>query len=84
VNVDCVRLRRLKDAVKSVEQLEESIKSLRQWLSDMYERFISPVVYQRADTDEIQRHLGEQEVSGDVNTNISDVIWLGVGNSPQF
>jgi len=23
-------------------------------------------------------------VSGDVNTNISDVIWLGVGNSPQF
>jgi len=74
VNVDCVRLRRLKDAVKSVEQLEESVKSLRQWLLDMDERLMSPVVYQRADSNEIQRHLGEQEASIDVIIYLHDLV----------
>ena len=74
VNVDCVRLRRLKDAVKSVEQLEESVKSLRQWLLDMDERLISPVVYQRADSNEIQRHLCEQEASVDVIIYLHDLV----------
>ena len=74
MNVDCVRLRRLKDAVKSVVQLEESVKSLRQWLLDMDERLISPVVYQRADSNEIRRHLGEQEASIDVIIYLHDLV----------
>jgi len=53
--------------MKSVEQLEESITSLRQWLSDADEYLITPVVYQRANAEEIQRHLGEQEASASVN-----------------
>jgi len=66
-NGDCDRLRRLKDVVKSTEHLEESIKSLCQWLLDAKERLISPVVYQHADEDEIRRHVSEQEASDDVS-----------------
>ena len=53
--------------MKSVEQLEESIKSLRQWLLDMNERLITRVVYQHANADEIRKHLTEQEASVDFN-----------------
>jgi len=60
---DCLRLQRLQDVVKSTEQVNESITSLRQWLSDVDERLMSRVVYQRADSDEIDRHLAEQDVS---------------------
>jgi len=64
-----VRLRRLKDAVKSVEQLQQSVSSLHQWLVDIDERLISPVVYQLADTHEIQKHLAEQEASADARVS---------------
>jgi len=62
-NCNCIRLGRLQHVVKSTEQVQESITSLRQWLSDVDERLISRVVYQRANSDEIDRHLTEQDVS---------------------
>jgi len=36
---------------------------LRQWLLDVDELLIGRVVYQRANSDEIDRHLTEQDVS---------------------
>lgn len=55
-------MRRLKDVVKSAEQLSESVESLRQWLLDVSDQLMTAVVYQRADSAEIQRHLSEQQV----------------------
>jgi len=62
--VECwlCRVRRLKDVVKSAEQLSESVESLRQWLLDVSDQLMTAVVYQRADSAEIQRHLSEQQV----------------------
>ena len=53
--------------MKSAGELDKSIKSLRQWLIDTEVLVISPVVYQIANNDEIQRQLSEQQVSVDSN-----------------
>jgi len=57
------RLQRLKDVVKSTEQVNESVQSFSQWLVDADEHLLSHVVYQSAGTEEIQRHLMDQEVT---------------------
>ena len=62
-NCDRVRLKRLQNVVKSTEQVKESMTGLRQWLLDVDELLIGRVVYQRANSDEIDRHLTEQDVS---------------------
>ena len=45
-----------------MEQLNKSINSLHEWLLSVDERLIRPVVYQRADSDEIHKQLSQQEV----------------------
>ena len=74
-NCNCIRLGRLQHVVKSTEQVQESITSLRQWLSDVDERLISRVVYQRANSDEIDRHLTEQDVSALMSHLLCFVSW---------
>jgi len=51
-----------------MEQLNKSINSLHEWLLSVDERLIRPVVYQRADSDEIHKQLSQQEVNTDISS----------------
>jgi len=71
------RLQRLRDVVKSSEQVSESAQSLRRWLLDADESLVSHIVYHSADDDEIQKHLAEQQVASAADDDYDrDLFWM--------
>lgn len=61
----CLRLRRvrkLKETLVTVQQLDKNMSNLRTWLSRVEAELAEPVVYEVCHADEIQRKLSEQQV----------------------
>ncbi|KPP74989.1 hypothetical protein Z043_105797 [Scleropages formosus] len=55
------RVRKLKDTLVTVQQLDKNMSNLRTWLSRIEAELAKPVVYSVCHNDEIQRKLAEQQ-----------------------
>ena len=56
------RVRKLKETLVTVQQLDKNMSNLRTWLSRIEAELAKPVVYNVCHSDEIQRKLAEQQV----------------------
>ncbi|XP_005948911.2 nesprin-2 isoform X4 [Haplochromis burtoni] len=55
------RVRKLKETLVTVQQLDKNMSNLRTWLSRIETELAKPVVYSTCHSDEIQRKLAEQQ-----------------------
>uniref|UniRef100_A0A673AAZ1 Spectrin repeat containing, nuclear envelope 2b n=1 Tax=Sphaeramia orbicularis TaxID=375764 RepID=A0A673AAZ1_9TELE len=55
------RVRKLKETLVTVQQLDKNMSNLRTWLSRIEAELAKPVVYNVCHSDEIQRKLAEQQ-----------------------
>lgn len=55
------RVRKLKETLVTVQQLDKNMSNLRTWLSRIEAELSKPVVYSSCHSDEIQRKLAEQQ-----------------------
>lgn len=58
-----VRVRKLKETLVMVQQLDKNMSNLRTWLSRIEGELSKPVVYSICHGDEIHRKLAEQQVT---------------------
>lgn len=56
------RVRKLKETLVTVQQLDKNMSNLRTWLSRIEAELAKPVVYDVCHGDEIQKKLAEQQV----------------------
>ena len=62
-------MRKLKETLVTVQQLDKNMSNLRTWLSRIEAELAKPVVYNVCHGDEIQRKLAEQQVGRDAVTS---------------
>lgn len=58
-------MRKLKETLVTVQQLDKNMSNLRTWLSRIEAELAKPVVYNVCHSDEIQKKLAEQQVGKD-------------------
>lgn len=59
----CPRVKKLKETLATMQQLDKNMSNLRWWLSAMEAELSRPITYSVCDHQEIQRRLAEQQVS---------------------
>lgn len=59
----CCRVKKLKETLATVQQLDKNMSNLRSWLSGMEAELSRPITYSVCHHQEIQRRLAEQQVS---------------------
>lgn len=55
-------MKKLKETLVAVQQLDKNMSSLRTWLAHIESELAKPIVYESCDSEEIQRKLSEQQV----------------------
>uniref|UniRef100_A0A3B4TVE1 Uncharacterized protein n=1 Tax=Seriola dumerili TaxID=41447 RepID=A0A3B4TVE1_SERDU len=64
----CVMVKKLKETLVTVQQLDKNMSNLRSWLSRIEAELSRPITYSVCHHQEIQRRLAEQQDRGDVET----------------
>ncbi|KAM5228786.1 nesprin-1 isoform 5-T5 [Ctenodactylus gundi] len=79
-NCDVTRVKKLKETLVAVQQLDRNMSSLRTWLAHIESELARPIVYDSCDSEEIQRKLNEQqELQRDIekhSTGVASVLNL--------
>uniref|UniRef100_A0A8C9AA15 Spectrin repeat containing nuclear envelope protein 1 n=1 Tax=Prolemur simus TaxID=1328070 RepID=A0A8C9AA15_PROSS len=79
-NCDVTRVKKLKETLVAVQQLDKNMSSLRTWLAHIESELAKPIVYDSCDSEEIQRKLNEQqELQRDIekhSTGVASVLNL--------
>uniref|UniRef100_A0A671NJU8 Uncharacterized protein n=1 Tax=Sinocyclocheilus anshuiensis TaxID=1608454 RepID=A0A671NJU8_9TELE len=57
-------VRKLKETLVTVQQLDKNMSNLRTWLSRVEGELAKPIIYSICHSDEIQRKLAEHQVVG--------------------
>ncbi|XP_030905633.2 nesprin-1 isoform X2 [Melopsittacus undulatus] len=74
------RIKKLKETLVAVQQLDKNMNSLRSWLAHIESELSKPIVYETCDSEEIQRKLNEQqELQKDIekhSTGVASVLNL--------
>ncbi|XP_035564310.1 nesprin-1 isoform X17 [Canis lupus baileyi] len=74
------RVKKLKETLVAVQQLDKNMSSLRTWLAHIESELAKPIVYDSCDSDEIQKKLTEQqELQRDIekhSTGVASVLNL--------
>ncbi|XP_071997065.1 nesprin-1 isoform X14 [Engystomops pustulosus] len=77
---DVSRVKKLKETLLAVQQLDKNMSSLRTWLGHIESELSKPIVYETSDSEEIQRKLNEQqELQRDIekhSTGVASVLNL--------
>lgn len=55
-------MKKLKETLVAVQQLDKNMSSLRTWLAHIESELAKPIVYDACDSEEIQKKLNEQQV----------------------
>ncbi|XP_055981911.1 nesprin-1 isoform X7 [Sorex fumeus] len=55
------RIKKLKETLVAVQQLDKNMSSLRSWLAHIESELAKPIVYDSCDSEEIQKKLNEQQ-----------------------
>lgn len=58
------RVKKLRETLVAVQQLDKNMSSLRSWLAHIETELSRPIVYDTCDDQEIQRKLNQQQASG--------------------
>lgn len=64
LSASSARVKKLKETLVAVQQLDKNMSSLRSWLAHIETELSRPIVYETCDDQEIQRKLGQQQASG--------------------
>lgn len=56
------RVKKLKETLVAVQQLDKNMSSLRTWLAHIESELAKPIAYDSCDSGEIQKKLNEQQV----------------------
>ncbi|XP_062953062.1 nesprin-1 isoform X2 [Cynocephalus volans] len=79
-NCDVTRVKKLKETLVAVQQLDKNMGSLRTWLAHIESELAKPIVYDSCNSEEIQRKLNEQqELQRDIekhSTGVASVLNL--------
>ncbi|XP_053446480.1 nesprin-1 isoform X2 [Nycticebus coucang] len=79
-NCDVTRVKKLKETLVAVQQLDKNMSSLRTWLAHIESELAKPIVYDSCNSEEIQRKLSEQqELQRDIekhSTGVASVLNL--------
>ncbi|XP_069462898.1 nesprin-1 isoform X17 [Ambystoma mexicanum] len=79
-NCDVSRVKKLKETLVAVQQLDKNMSSLKSWLAHIESELSKPIVYDTSDSEEIQRKLNEQqELQRDIekhSTGVASVLNL--------
>ncbi|KAG8444139.1 hypothetical protein GDO86_009355 [Hymenochirus boettgeri] len=68
------RVKKLKETLVAVQQLDKNMSSLRSWLGHIESELSKPIVYETSDSEEIQRKLNEQqELQRDIERHTTGV-----------
>ncbi|XP_009954515.1 PREDICTED: nesprin-1-like, partial [Leptosomus discolor] len=74
------RVKKLKETLVAVQQLDKNMSSLRSWLAHIESELSKPIVYETCDSEEIQKKLNEQqELQRDIekhSTGVASVLNL--------
>ncbi|PKU40578.1 nesprin-1 isoform x1 [Limosa lapponica baueri] len=74
------RVKKLKETLVAVQQLDKNMSSLRSWLAHIESELSKPIVYETCNSEEIQRKLNEQqELQRDIekhSTGVASVLNL--------
>lgn len=70
VCVSLCRVKKLKETLVTVQQLDKNMSNLRTWLSRVEAELAEPVVYRVCHADEIQRKLTEQQVESQLPSRV--------------
>ncbi|XP_032882056.1 nesprin-1 isoform X13 [Amblyraja radiata] len=77
---DITRVKKLKETLVAVQQLDKNMSSLRSWLAQIETELSRPIVYESCDSHEIQQKLTEQqELQRDIekhSTGVASVLNL--------
>lgn len=57
----CTRVKKLRETLVAVQQLDKNMSSLRSWLSHIETELSRPIVYETCNDQEIQRKLNQQQ-----------------------
>lgn len=63
------RVKKLRETLVAVQQLDKNMSSLRSWLAHIETELSRPIVYDTCDDQEIQRKLNQQQASGTTRAN---------------
>ena len=77
------RVKKLRETLVAVQQLDKNMSSLRSWLSHIETELSRPIVYETCDDQEIQRKLKQQQASGTEgynNLKTESYIWKVIQN----
>ncbi|XP_022518842.2 nesprin-1 isoform X9 [Astyanax mexicanus] len=58
---DVTRVKKLRETLVAVQQLDKNMSSLRSWLAHIETELSRPIVYETCDTNEIQKKLNQQQ-----------------------
>ncbi|XP_040821111.1 nesprin-1 isoform X2 [Ochotona curzoniae] len=79
-NCDVTRVKKLKETLVAVQQLDKNMGSLRAWLAHIEAELAKPIIYDSCNSEEIQRKLNEQqELQRDIekhSTGVASVLNL--------
>ncbi|XP_069866547.1 nesprin-1 isoform X15 [Dipodomys merriami] len=79
-NCDVTRVKKLKETLVAVQQLDKNMSSLRTWLAHIESELAKPIVYDSCNSEEIQKKLNEQqELQRDIekhSTGVASVLNL--------
>uniref|UniRef100_A0A8C5KPH7 Spectrin repeat containing, nuclear envelope 1 n=1 Tax=Jaculus jaculus TaxID=51337 RepID=A0A8C5KPH7_JACJA len=77
---DVTRVKKLKETLVAVQQLDKNMSSLRTWLAHIESELAKPIVYDSCNSEEIQKKLNEQqELQRDIekhSTGVASVLNL--------
>ncbi|XP_051711227.2 nesprin-1 isoform X22 [Oryctolagus cuniculus] len=79
-NCDVTRVKKLKETLVAVQQLDKNMSSLRAWLAHIESELAKPIVYDSCNSEEIQKKINEQqELQRDIekhSTGVASVLNL--------
>lgn len=65
-----IRVKKLRETLVAVQQLEKKMSSLRSWLSHIEMELSRPIVYHTCEEKEIEKKLNQQQVNGTTHETV--------------
>lgn len=79
-----IRVKKLRETLVAVQQLEKKMSSLRSWLSHIEMELSRPIVYDTCDEKEIEKKLSQQQVNGTTHKTVRGSTYIPGGSHNFF
>lgn len=79
-----IRVKKLRETLVAVQQLEKKMSSLRSWLSHIEMELSRPIVYDTCDEKEIEKKLNQQQVNATTHKTVRGSTYIPGGRHHFF